>query len=198
MPVTSDTKTHRRISTLLLTILSSIAAIVLLGLVVMTFRLIEIQNDLGALRNSALPRLAKLSQLSQEAVSTVSIAPALSAEPTRFEFETLLSRIKDKEVSQKALIDELSTLIQDEKATETLRRNGELLMGNLGTMTDVVSQQIVVRKRLEEKIEYFRASRVGSPHLDLTRGREHSLKATCQGPDPSTPETSPRRSSRRF
>lgn len=157
MAVDTSIKVHRRISTLLLAILSSIAALVLIGLTVMTLRLIEIQNDLGALRDNALPRLAKLSQLSQEAVSTISIAPALSAEPTRFEFETLISRIKDKEVSQRALIEELNRLILDENAAATLRRNGDQLMENLDTMTDVVSQQIIVRKRLEDNVEHLRS-----------------------------------------
>ena len=92
-------KVRRRISTLLLAVLGAIAALVLAGLVVMITRLVEIQDELGALRDSTLPRLVKLSQLSQEASATISIAPALSAQPTRFEFETLLSRIKDKETS---------------------------------------------------------------------------------------------------
>jgi class 3 adenylate cyclase len=156
MSIAPEIKARRRISTLLFIVLTSIAGLVLLGLVVMTVRLVEIQDDLGALRDSALPRLVKLSQLSQEAAATISIAPALSAKPTRFEFETLLSRIKDKETSQEALIDELETLILDEKAAETLRRNGDLLMENLRTLTGVVSQQIAVRKRLETHIEFFR------------------------------------------
>ncbi|MHC4109318.1 MAG: hypothetical protein ACYSTY_14675, partial [Planctomycetota bacterium] len=139
MSIASTIKVRRRISTLLFVILTAIAGLVLLGLVVMTIRLVEIQDDLGALRDSALPRLVKLSQLSQEAAATISIAPALSAKPTRFEFETLLSRIKDKEISQEALIEELGTLIRDEDAAGTLRRNGDLLMENLRTLTGVVS-----------------------------------------------------------
>jgi hypothetical protein len=79
MPIASEIKVRRRISTLLFVVLTSIAGLVLLGLVVMTVRLVEIQDDLGALRDSALPRLVKLSQLSQEAAATISIAPALSA-----------------------------------------------------------------------------------------------------------------------
>jgi class 3 adenylate cyclase len=149
-------KVRRRISTLLLSVLTAIAALVLLGLVVMTIRLIEIQNDLAALRDSALPRLVKLSRLSQEASATISIAPALSAKPTRFEFETLLSRIKDKETSQRALIDEIKVFILDDAAAGVLGDNGDLLMANLRTLTDVVSQQIAVRKRLEKHVEYFR------------------------------------------
>jgi class 3 adenylate cyclase len=156
MSIGSAIKVRRRISTLLFIILTSMAGLVLLGLVVMIVRLVEIRDDLGALRDSALPRLVKLSQLSQEAAATISIAPALSAKPTRFEFETLLSRIKDKEISQKALIEELATLIRDEDAASTLRRNGDLLIENLRTLTGVVSQQISVRKRLEMHVEFCR------------------------------------------
>lgn len=148
---------RQRISTLLFIILASIACLVLAGLIVMALRLVEIRTELGELRDSALPRLVKLSQLSQEASATISIAPALSAKPTRFEFETLLSRIKDKESSQTALIAELGGLIQDTDAARVLKRNSDLLTKNLLTLTDVVSQQINVRKRLEKHIEYFRA-----------------------------------------
>ena len=156
MAIESSIKVRRRISTLLLVILTSIAALVLLGLVVMTLRLVEIQENLGTLRDSALPRLVKLSQLSQEAAATISIAPALSAKPTRFEFENLLSRIKDKEISQQSLIEELGTLILDEDAAAALRRNGTLLMENLRTLTGVVSRQITVRKNLEKNVEFLR------------------------------------------
>ena len=156
MSKASEIKVRRRISTLLFLTLAAIASLVLLGLVVITLRLVETQSDLAELRDSALPRLVKLSQLSQEAAATISIAPALSAKPTRFEFETLLSRIKDKEVSQKALIEQLTALIQEEEATDTLRRNGDLLMRNLRTLTDVVSEQIEVRKQLESYVEHFR------------------------------------------
>jgi len=149
-------KHRRRISTLLLGVLASIAGLVLIGLVVITTRLIEIQDDLGALRDSALPRLVKLSRLSQEASATISIAPALSAKPTRFEFETLLSRIKDKEASQRALIEEIKVFIRDDNAARILGDNGDLLMANLRTLTDVVRQQIDVRKRLERHIGFFR------------------------------------------
>jgi len=155
MSVVPNIKVRRRISTLLLIILTSIAGLVLLGLVVMTLRLVQIQDDLGGLRDSALPRLVKLSQLSQEAAATISIAPALSASPTRLEFQTLLSRIKDKEASQEALIKDLATLIQNEDAASSLRRNGDRLMENLQTLTDVVGEQIAVRKRLETQIEAF-------------------------------------------
>lgn len=154
--MTRGIKIRQRISTLLLVILTSIAALVLLGLVVMTVRMIDMQDNLGVLRDSALPRLVKLSQLSQEASATISIAPALSAKPTRFEFETLLSRIQDKQTSQRKLIAELSTLIRDAEAARILSENGERLMTNLQTLTDVVREQITVRKRLEEHIERFR------------------------------------------
>ena len=76
MPIASEIKVRRRISTLLFIVLTSIAGLVLLGLVVMTVRLVEIQDDLGTLRDSALPRLVKLSQLSQEAAATISMAVA--------------------------------------------------------------------------------------------------------------------------
>jgi class 3 adenylate cyclase len=154
--MTSSVKIRQRVSTLLLVMLTAIAALVLLGLVVMTVRMLEMQDNLGDLRNHALPRLVKLSQLSQEASATISIAPALSAKPTRFEFETLLSRIKDKETSQRDLIAELSTLIQDAEAARILGENGERLITNLQTLTDVVRDQITVRKRLADHIERFR------------------------------------------
>lgn len=156
MPIGRAIRLPRRISTLLFILLSSIAVLVLLGLVVMIFRMVDIQSDLAALRDSALPRLIKISQLSQEASATISIAPALSAKPTRFEFETLLSRIKDKEASQEALTEEIGALIRDKDAARILRENGDLLTNNLHSLTDVVSQQIIVRKRLESHIELFR------------------------------------------
>jgi len=149
-------KFFQRISTLLLVLLSSIAVFVLLGLALMIFRMIGIQGELATLRDSALPRLLKISQLSQEASATISIAPAMSARPTRFEFETLLSRIQDKEASQIALTDELGKLIQGEDAARVLRENGELLTNNLHSLTDVVNQQIIVRKKLEGHIDFFR------------------------------------------
>ena len=48
-------RVSQRISTLLLAILTLIAGLVLIGLFVMTFRLVRIQGELGDLRNSALP-----------------------------------------------------------------------------------------------------------------------------------------------
>lgn len=156
MSIGSASRIPWRISTLLFVVLTAIAGLVLIGLVVMGLRLAEIRADLGTLRDNALPRLVKISQLSQEASATISIAPALSANPTRSEFETLFSRIKDKEVSQKALIGELGALFRDEDATRVLRRNADLLIRNLQGLTDVVRQQITVRKRLEGHIEFFR------------------------------------------
>ena len=146
----------QRISTLLLVLLSTVAVFVLLGLTLMIFRMISLQAELATLRDSALPRLLKISQLSQEASATISIAPAMSARPTRFEFETLLSRIQDKESSQRALTDELGELVQGDDAARVLRKNGELLTNNLHALTDVVNQQIIVRKKLERHVDFFR------------------------------------------
>ncbi len=182
MSIASEIKVRQRISTLLVVILTGIAGLVLLGLIVMMLRLVEIQDDLAGLRDSAFPRLVKLSQLSQEAAATISIAPALSAKPTRFEFETLLSRIKDKEISQKALIEELVTLIRDEEAAGTLRHNGHLLMENLRTLTDVVSEQIAVRKRLESHVEALRrlARALSDPTVGAATGDDFEDDASAQ------------------
>jgi class 3 adenylate cyclase len=169
---------HRSISTLLLVILTTIAALVLIGLIVMTFRLVEIKDDIGILRDNALPRLVKLSQLSQEASATISIAPALSAKPTRFEFETLLSRINDKDTSQKALIEEIEALIRDEYSAKLLRANGDLLMANLQSLTDVVRQQIAIRKKLENYVEYFRQLARSFPYLSDQAEYSNSDTAT--------------------
>ncbi len=156
MSTESAPRWRQRISTLMLSTLTAIAGLILLGLIVMTVRLFGIQADLANLRDSALPRSLKLSELSQEASASISIAPALSAEPTRFEFETLLSRIKDKETSQKNLISELANLIADQEAAHVLRESGDLLIVNLGVLTNVVRQQIEVEKRLETHTEHFR------------------------------------------
>jgi len=149
----SGIKKRQRISTLLLIIQVSIASLVMMGLFLMILRMNDIQSDLHHLRDTLLPRLMKLSQLSQESSASISIAPALSTNPTRYEFETLLSRIKDKEGSQKTLIKELGELIDDENAERLLIKNSDLLMENLQTLTNVVRQQIGVRKRLEQHIE---------------------------------------------
>ena len=148
----------QRISTQLLAILFCIAVLVLGGLAVTAYQLVQIQENLGDLRNEALPRLIKLSQLSQDAAATIAIAPALSSQPTRFEFETLLSRIKDKQASQEALIADLAPLLTDEAAVQVIKSNGQALSGNLKQLTDVVSQQIDVRKSLEQYVEFLRAT----------------------------------------
>ena len=180
MPLGSAPRIRHRISTLLFVILTAIGGLVLLGLVVMTVRLVEIRADLGSLRDSALPRLVKLSQLSQEASATISIAPALSAKPTRSEFETLLSRFKDKETSQEGLIEELGALIRDEDAARVLRENGALLTSNLQNLTNVVRQQIGVRRRLEDHIEYLR--RLARP---LAGQANPPAQESDAGPDPA-------------
>jgi len=150
------TKVWRRISTLLFAVLSAIAALLLAGLIVMTIRLYDMRGDLRELRDRALPRLVMLSQLSQEAAASIAIAPALSAKPTRFEFETLLSRIKDKEASQRTLIKNLRTLIRDETAERLLKKNGDLLFANLAKLTNVVREQIAVVRRLDRHAEFLR------------------------------------------
>jgi len=149
----SGAKKRQRISTLLFVIQVSIASLVMMGLFHVILRMNGIQTDLHQLRDTLLPKLMKLSQLSQESSASISIAPALSTNPNRFEFETLLSRIKDKEGSQKTLIKELGELIVDENAERLLIKNSDLLVENLQTLTDIVSQQIGVRKRLEQHIE---------------------------------------------
>jgi class 3 adenylate cyclase len=147
---------RRRISTLLLAILTAIAGLVLVGLTVVGLRLLEVRQELGKLQDSELPRLVKLGQLSQEASAASTIAPALSATPTRFEFETLLSRLKDKEVSQRVLITELVGAFHDKKAAGALRTNGELLTGNLQRLANLVQKQIAVREKLEKHRAAFR------------------------------------------
>ncbi len=146
---------RQQISTLLFLILATIATLVLLGLIVISIRLAQIQSELAVLRDNSLPRLVKLAQLSQESIASISIAPALSTNPTRFEFETLLSRITDKERSQKNLISELRKLTENPESTELLEKNSSLLAENQNNLTNVVRQQIDVRKRLENHIEYF-------------------------------------------
>ena len=158
MELDANVRLTQRISTLLLAILFCIAVLVLGGLAATAYRLVQIQENLGSLRNEALPRLIKLSQLSQDAAATIAIAPALSSQPTRFEFETLLSRIKDKQASQEALIADLAPLLGDEAAVGIIERNGQALSGNLASLTEVVSQQIDIRRRLDGRIEFLRAT----------------------------------------
>ena len=165
-PVPAGLKVRQRISTLLFAILAAVAGLVLIGLAVMTLRLIEVQTELAELRNGLLPRLVKLSQLSQESSASISIAPALSTNPSRFEFETLLSRIKDKEGSQRVLIEELGGLIADENAARLLKKNSEFLVENLQTLTRVVRQQIAVRKRLEGHTQALRRMARTLPKLE--------------------------------
>jgi class 3 adenylate cyclase len=153
MPKATRFSPWRRISTLLLTVLTAIGALILLGLVVVTARLTDMREDLGQLSVDALPRLVKLSQLSQEASSAIALAPALSAKPTRFEFETLKSRILDKEKSQAALIDEIVPLIRKTKSAEVLQKNVDLLRSNLDRMTKEVSRQIDLREKLGSHLE---------------------------------------------
>ncbi len=148
-------KARHRISTLLLAILAGIAIVVVLGLAVIGLRLYQIGNELDQLREAALPRLVKLAQLSQEASATSSIAPALSMGPTRSEFDTLQSRIRDKENSQRALINELAELFQQPERMDALRRNADLLNSNLTSLTGAVVDQIAVDQRLEAHGENF-------------------------------------------
>ena len=164
---------RQRISTLIVAILFCIAVLVLGGLAFTAYRLVQIQENLGNLRNEALPRLIKLSQLSQDAAATIAIAPALSSQPTRFEFKTLLSRIKDKQASQETLITELAPLLTDEASVQVIESNGQALSSNLTSLTDVVSHQIDIRKSLEEHVEFLRAT-AKELRVDLRQiGRAH-------------------------
>ncbi len=148
-------KHRQRISTLLGCVLVGTALIVVLGLLATSVRLVELQGELGKLEGSVLPRLVKLAQLSQEASATSSIAPALGMKPTAAEFDTLLSRIKDKERAQLLLIEELESLFPDDDGMAALRRNGDLLVANLRGLTDAVGEQISVTQRLDGLGEQF-------------------------------------------
>jgi class 3 adenylate cyclase len=148
IPSTIDPR--KRISTALLLVLGLIAIIVVTGLSVVTFQLFHSQKQINVLRERSLPRLVKLSQLSQESSASIAIAPSLSTNPTRFAFETLLSRIKDKTGSQEILLSELGELITDKEALDNLRENSALLTDNQSKLTSVVRQQIHIRKRLEK------------------------------------------------
>ena len=140
---------RQRISTLLFVILMGIAAVFALGLLLVSLRLYEIQAELDRLGAESLPRLVKLAQLSQDASATSSIAPALSMNPTRSEFDTLLARIRDKESSQRALIEELQGLFREPGRVETLQRSADLLIANLAGLTAAADNQIAVGRRLE-------------------------------------------------
>ncbi len=148
-------KAKERISTVLLGVLATTAAVVVLGLLLTSLRLVEIQTELGRLQVSVLPRLVQLAQLSQEASATSSIAPALGMRPTSAEFDTLLSRIKDKESAQRILIDELSRLIEATESAQALQQNGDLLIANLRGLTAAVGEQIAVAQRLEDHAQAF-------------------------------------------
>lgn len=164
-----EIKRRNLISTLLFIVQATIIFLVLVGLLVMAVRLNNIQTKLSALRDGTLPRLVKLSQLSQESAASISIAPAMSTNPSRFEFETLLSRIQDKKGSQKTLIEELESLIKEDDSARLLKKNSDLLSENLQTLTNVVRKQIGVRKRIEKHIEIFnRMAR------SLTKTGEHN------------------------
>jgi class 3 adenylate cyclase len=149
-PAASQIKARHRISTLLLAILTGIAAVFGLGLLLISLRLFEIRGEIDRLREVSLPRLVKLAQLSQDASATSSIAPALSMNPTRSEFDTLLARIRDKESSQRALIDQLSTLLGQPDRIEPLQRSSDLLIANLASLTNAVDDQIAVGRHLEK------------------------------------------------
>jgi class 3 adenylate cyclase/HAMP domain-containing protein len=155
----------------LFVILATVALVVLAGLAVVATHLTRVQTEIATLRDNALPRLIKLSQLSQESAASIAIAPALSTNPTRFEFETLLSRIKDKEGSQEELIAGLGALIRDEEAVRRLKNNSDMLAENQQTLTKVVRQQIDVRKRLEK-------------HGEKLRKLARSLSGDFSGPEP--------------
>ncbi len=150
-----EVKASQRISTMLLVILICIAALFGLGLLLISLRLFEIRGELDSLREESLPQLVKLAQLSQDASATSSIAPALSMNPTRSEFDTLLARIRDKQSSQRALIEELSALFGQSKRIEPLRRSADYLIDNLTNLTNAVENQIAVTRRIEARGESF-------------------------------------------
>ena len=154
-PARSQLKASHRISTLLLAILIGIAALLGLGLLLISLRLLEIRGELDSLREESLPRLVMLAQLSQDASATSSIAPALSMNPTRSEFDTLLARIRDKQSAQESLIEKLSVLIEQSERIEPLRRSADNLVENLTSLTDAVDRQIAVSRRLEAEGESF-------------------------------------------
>lgn len=171
-PPTYVVRTRDRVSTTLFAILLAIALVVLAGLAVIAVKLTGVQNQIGDLRDRTLPRMIKLSQLSQEASASIAIAPAMSTNPSRFEFETLLSRIEDKRGSQTELLAELSKLIVDQDAARTLQQNSGLLAENQTALTTVVRQQIDVRKRLENHVDSLRK------FMAQARGQEETSPAS--------------------
>lgn len=146
---TTRIKFRQRISTMLFAALVGIAVLLGLGLILITLHLFEIRGELDGLRNRSLPVLIRLSQLSQDASATSSIAPSLSQAPTRSEFDTFLARIRDKQASQEALIDELADLSDDLGRVATLRSSAAMLTKNLDRLADAVDNQIDVRRQLE-------------------------------------------------
>ena len=62
---------RRRISTGLFAALASIALFVMVGLILMALRLVALQAEISSLRDRSLPRLVKLSQLSQESSASI-------------------------------------------------------------------------------------------------------------------------------
>ena len=71
---------RNKVSSLLLGILALIAGAVLAGLLTIAVQLVGAESEIGTLRDRSLPRLIKLSQLSQESSASIAIAPALSSE----------------------------------------------------------------------------------------------------------------------
>lgn len=152
----SQVRFRDKVSTSLLVVLAIIALGLLIGLFVIGVRLASVQDEIGELRDTSLPRLIKLSQLSQESSASIAIAPALSTNPSRFEFETLLSRLEDKKGSQDRLLKELRQLIRNEDAADALERNSKLLAENQTALTTVVRQQIDVRRKLEKHVDVLK------------------------------------------
>jgi len=175
----STVKARNKVSTTLLAILTFIELVVLAGLTAIALQLGNAEDKISTLRDRALPQLIKLSQLSQEASASIAIAPALSTNPNRFEFETLLSRLEDKKGSQANLLEELRLLIQDEATIKSLERNSKELMENQTALTTVVRQQIGGRKRLERHVEALRRM----------IGRIENEKNHPDGIDPATQQT---------
>ena len=67
-----------RISTELFMLPALIAGVVIAGLAVVALQLGNVQQRIHQLRDQSLPRLIKLSQLSQESAASIAIAPAIA------------------------------------------------------------------------------------------------------------------------
>ena len=169
----------QRISTLLFLVLTIIAAFFGAGLLLLMFRLLDIRGELDLLRAQSLLNLIRLSQLSQDASATSSIAPALSQAATRSEFDTLVARIHDKQASLSALIDELQALSGDPERIAALGLNAAMLSANLDRLMDAVENQIDLRRQFERHGERF------SRHLT-------ALRASDRNADPKTIELASR------